>query len=103
MTRWIFCVNLTKSRTCTYNRTYKEQIAMNVITYTQARQKLKDLMDRVTDDNAPVRIARGGHPPVVMMSLEDFESLEETLHLIRSPENAKRLAKGMDSLKKKRT
>ena len=76
---------------------------MDVVSYTNARQKLKDLMDRVAEDHAPVTITRGGNPPVVMMSLEDFEAIEETLHLIRSPENARRLAKGMDNLSKKRT
>lgn len=76
---------------------------MDVVSYTNARQGLKDLMDKVSADHAPVTITRGAHPPVVMMSLEDFESLEETMHLIRSPENARRLAKGMDSLGKDRT
>lgn len=76
---------------------------MNVVSYTNARQKLKDLMDQVTEDHAPVTITRGSHPPVVMMSLEDFESLEETLHLIRSPENARRLVSGIDNISKKRT
>lgn len=76
---------------------------MDVVSYTNARQKLKDLMDQVAEDHAPVTITRGNNPPVVMMSLEDFEALEETLHLIRSPENARRLAGGMNSLSKKRT
>lgn len=76
---------------------------MTVISYTNARQNLKNIMDQVVEDHAPVTITRGGNPPVVMMSLEDFEAIEETMHLIRSPENARRLASGMDNLSKKRT
>jgi antitoxin YefM len=76
---------------------------MSVVSYTSARQNLKDLMDKVVEDHAPVTITRGSNPPVVMMSLEDYEAMEETMHLIRSPENARRLARGMEGIAKKRT
>lgn len=76
---------------------------MDVVSYTSARQKLKDLMDRVAEDHAPVTITRGGGAPVVMMSLEDFQAIEETMHLVRSPKNAARLAAGMKNVTARRT
>ena len=76
---------------------------MDIVSYTNARQNLKDLMDRVAEDHAPVTITRGSSPPVVMLSLEDFSAMEETMHLIRSPENARRLAQGMGNLARGKT
>lgn len=64
---------------------------MNAITYTSARKNLVQTMEQVCDDHAPVIITRKAARPVVMMSLEDFEALEETVYLLRSPANARRL------------
>ena len=64
---------------------------MNTITYTSARSNLAQTMDKVCDDHAPVIITRKAAKPVVMMSLDDYEALEETAYLLRSPKNARRL------------
>jgi antitoxin YefM len=48
-------------------------------------------MDKVCDDHTPVIITRKNQRSVVMISLEDYESLEETAYLLRSPRNARRL------------
>lgn len=64
---------------------------MDTITYTSARGNLAKTMERVCDDHSPVIITRKASQPVVMMSLEDFEALEETAYLLRSPKNARRL------------
>ena len=64
---------------------------MDAITYSTARAKLADTMDRVCEDHEPIIITRNGQQAVVMMSLEDFKALEETSYLLRSPKNAKRL------------
>jgi len=48
-------------------------------------------MDRVCNDHEPLIITRNGEPAVVMLSLEDYKSLEETAYLLRTPANAKRL------------
>jgi antitoxin YefM len=64
---------------------------MQAITYTAARENLASTMDQVCRDRAPVIITRNREQAVVMLSLEEFEALEETAHLLRSPENAKRL------------
>jgi antitoxin YefM len=64
---------------------------MNALTYSQARSDLAKTMDKVCDDHTPVIIIRKNQRSVVMISLEDYESLEETAYLLRSPRNAGRL------------
>jgi antitoxin YefM len=64
---------------------------MDAITYSAARAKLADTMDRVCDDHEPIIITRNGQQAVVMLSLDDFKSLEETSYLLRNPKNARRL------------
>ncbi len=54
--------------------------------------------DSVIDDREEVVITRAGHEPVVMVSLEDCESLRETVYLMRSPGNALRLLDAMERL-----
>ena len=71
---------------------------MNAITYTAARENLASTMDRVCNDHTPVIITRNRNQSVVMLSLEDFESLEETAYLMRSPANAKRLLEAIHAL-----
>lgn len=71
---------------------------MDSITYSSARAHLADTMDRVCDDHEPVIITRSGQQAVVMLSLEDFKSLEETSYLLRSPKNAQRLLESIASL-----
>ncbi len=64
---------------------------MNALTYSQARSDLAKTMDKVCDDHTPIIITRKNQRSVVMISLEDYESLEETAYLLRSPWNARRL------------
>jgi len=64
---------------------------MDAITYSTAREKLVDTMERVCDSHDPVIITRRGARAVVMMSLEDYSAIEETAYLLRSPANAARL------------
>lgn len=71
---------------------------MDAITYSNARAKLADTMDRVCDDHEPIIITRNGEQAVVMMSLEDFKALEETAYLLRSPGNARRLLESIAAL-----
>lgn len=72
--------------------------SMNAISYTAARENLASTMDRVCEDHAPVIITRNRDQSVVMLSLEDYESLEETAYLLRSPANAKRLLEAILAL-----
>ncbi|MCY3021294.1 MAG: type II toxin-antitoxin system prevent-host-death family antitoxin [Planctomycetota bacterium] len=64
---------------------------MNAMTYTEARETLAKTIRRVCRDHDPVIITRKREDAVVMMSLEDYESLTETAYLLRSPRNARRL------------
>ena len=64
---------------------------MDVISYTDTRARLKEVMDRVVDDHRPVVITRQKAEAVVMVSLADWNAMEETVHLLSSPKNAERL------------
>ncbi|OLN24810.1 YefM protein (antitoxin to YoeB) [Desulfovibrio sp. DV] len=64
---------------------------MDAISYTHAREHLAATMDQVCDDNAPVIITRQKAKAVVMMSLDDYNAIEETAYLLRNPANAARL------------
>ena len=76
---------------------------MDATTYTQVRKNFAAVMDRVCDDHAPVIITRQNERPVVMISLEDYNAIEETLYLVKSPKNAARLAKALQNLEEKKT
>ncbi len=71
---------------------------MTAISYTAARENLASTMDRVCNDHDPVIITRNREQAVVMLSLEDYEALQETAYLLRSPANAKRLIESIESL-----
>lgn len=64
---------------------------MDAITYTTVRANLATTMDRVCNDHEALIITRNGEQSVVMLSLEDYKALEETVYLLRTPANAKRL------------
>jgi len=78
-------------------------VHMTAITYTAAREKLASTMDRVCVDHDPVIITRNRDQAVVMLSLDDYESLQETAYLLRSPANAKRLLASIESLNSGKT
>jgi antitoxin YefM len=73
---------------------------MNSITYTAARANLAKTMDHICESHEPVIITRSGEEAVVMLSLEDYNALEETAYLLRSPENAKRLVEAIAELER---
>ena len=64
---------------------------MDVMTYSTLRANLASTMDRVCNDHEVLIITRNGDQAVVMLSLEDYKTLEETAYLLRTPTNAKRL------------
>jgi antitoxin YefM len=73
---------------------------MTAISYTAARENLASTMDKVCNDHDPVIITRNRDQAVVMMSLEDYSSWEETVYLMRSPANALRLAESIEQIEK---
>jgi len=73
---------------------------MKSITYTAARENLASTINRVCEDHVPIVITKNRDQVVVMLSLEEYESLQETAHLLRSPANAKRLIEAVDALER---
>ena len=71
---------------------------MDAITYSTARANLASTMNRVCDNHETLIITRNGEQSVVMLSLEDYQSLEETAYLLRSPANASRLLESIKQL-----
>ncbi|HEA18616.1 MAG: type II toxin-antitoxin system Phd/YefM family antitoxin [Pseudoalteromonas prydzensis] len=71
---------------------------MDAISYTAARANLASTMAQVCDDHAPIIITRKSESPVVMMSLEDYNAMQETTYLLRSPANARKLLESIAEL-----
>lgn len=71
---------------------------MKTMSYTESRARYAQVLDGVTNDREEVIITRAGHDSVVIVSLEDYESLRETAYLMRSPANARRLFDAMERL-----
>lgn len=61
---------------------------MDIISYSDSRANLKDVMDRVVQDCTPIVITRRKAEAVVMVSLSDWNAMQETLYLLSSPANA---------------
>ena len=60
---------------------------MKTLSSTDLRANLASVMDRVNDDHEPVIVTRAKGRPVVMVSLEDWASMDETTYLLASPAN----------------
>jgi antitoxin YefM len=84
----------------TYSLLYVIEVgfAMRTMTYSESRAKFAETLDSVVDDREEVVITRDGHEPVVMVALDDYESLKEAAYLLRSPANARRLLAAIDRL-----
>ena len=72
---------------------------MDAISYSAARANLASTMSRVCDNHEAIIITRNSEQSVVMLSLEDYQALEETAYLLRNPHNAKRLLRSIEQLK----
>ncbi|MBS1064286.1 type II toxin-antitoxin system Phd/YefM family antitoxin [Gluconobacter wancherniae] len=71
---------------------------MQILTYSDARARLKELMERVSEEHQEVVITRKNGKPVVMVSLEDWNALQETARLLAVPENVEILARSIMQL-----
>ena len=72
---------------------------MGTTSYTEARARLAELLDQVTEDREPVVITRRGHEPVAMIAADELDALIETVHLLRSRANAERLLTSLERAK----
>jgi len=73
---------------------------MQVTTYTNFRQKLKSYLDKVRDNHTPLYVTSAKGEDVVVLSKSDYESMEETFYLLKSPANASRLLSGIKGYEK---
>lgn len=71
---------------------------MRTMSYSESRAKYAETLNSVVDDREEVVITRAGHEPVVIVSLDDYQSLKETAYLLKSPENARRLLASIERL-----
>lgn len=71
---------------------------MDAISYTAARTNLAKIMEQVCEDHSHVIITRSKSQSVVMISLEDYEALQETTYLLRASKNARRLMESVAEL-----
>jgi antitoxin YefM len=71
---------------------------MRTVLMAEFRDGLGEMLDRVCDDAAPLTVARANSRSVVVISLEEYESLKATAHLMRSAANARRLLSAIDEM-----
>ena len=71
---------------------------MRTMTYSESRAHYAETLSAVVDDREEIVITRAGHEPVVMVSLDEYESLKETAYLLRNPANARRLLGSIERL-----
>jgi len=68
---------------------------MQITTYTAFRQHLKSFLDKVLAEHSPLYVTRANGEEVVVLSKADYDSMQETFYLLRSPKNAARLLEGI--------
>jgi len=71
---------------------------MDSLSFSDARANLRAVMDRAVADKVPIAITRQRHEGVVMISQSEWDAIEETLYLLRSPKNAARLLESIRAL-----
>ena len=64
---------------------------MKIMTYTESRARYAEVLDQVVNDREEIVITRQGHESVVIMALDEYESLMETVYLMQSPANDRNL------------
>ena len=79
------------------------RIDMRVVSFSEARNKLKSVLDQVVNDADYTVITRRDSEDAVVMSLDQFNGLMETVHLLKSPANAAHLAKSIKQYQTGRT
>jgi len=73
---------------------------MSTISYTDLRRRLASAMDQVNEDHAPLYVTRQEGKGAVLLSADEYASIEETLCLMSSPRNAARLTDAIEDLRR---
>ncbi|WPU99257.1 type II toxin-antitoxin system prevent-host-death family antitoxin [Mucilaginibacter sp. cycad4] len=73
---------------------------MEITTYTAFKQQLKSFLDKVRNDHKPLIVTSANAEDIVVISKADYESMEETFYLLKSPKNAERLLLGIEEYEK---
>jgi antitoxin YefM len=73
---------------------------MEVLNYTEFRKELKSSLDKVSNDEDVIVVSRGKNKNVVVISLNEYNSLKETMYLLSSEKNRKRLQESIKEMKK---
>lgn len=76
---------------------------METMSYSSFRRQLAGTLDKVNENHKPVLITRQNGKPAVVISLEDFQSYEETAYLMASPKNAARLNQAIAQVEENNT
>lgn len=71
---------------------------MKTMSYSESRRRYAEVLDSVVDDREEVVITRAGREPAVIVSLDEYQSMKETLYLMRSPANYERLRESIAQL-----
>ncbi len=69
---------------------------MEITTYSTFRQNLKGFFDKVLETHAPLFVTRSKGDDVVVLAKSDYESMQETLHLLSNSKNAARIAEALE-------
>jgi antitoxin YefM len=70
---------------------------MHIVTFSEFRNQLKQIMDASSDQHEPVIIKRSKGENMILLSISDYESLKETAYLLSNPANAEHLRKSLKS------
>ena len=71
---------------------------MKTMSYSESRAHYAEVLSAVVDNQEEIVITRAGHESVVIVSLDEYESLKETAYLLRSPTNARRILQAIERL-----
>lgn len=71
---------------------------MRTMSYSESRARYAEVLSAVVDNQEEIIITRVGHEPVVIVALDEYESLKETAYLLRSPANARRILQSIEHL-----
>lgn len=75
---------------------------MQIKNMTEFRKSMKETLDHISENDETVIISRSGNKDVVMLSIDNFNSIQETLHLMSSPANHERLSKAVEDIRKRK-